>query len=104
MEGKIQLRPASEPVTPQVLRSSADNVEQLYHTLDYIVAAARRAGLANNSITSAPLRSLEKNLAPVAALADWLDLASQPEALEKIFGTARQEKERGELIDLAEVE
>lgn len=44
MEGKLKPNPSAEPVTPVTLRSHADNLEQLYRTLDFIVTGARRAG------------------------------------------------------------
>jgi hypothetical protein len=104
MDGKRQADPNAEPVTPQVLRSSADNLEQLHHTLDYLVEGSRRAGLMNNSLTAASVRGLLRHRDAVANLADWLDLAAQPQAVDDIFEKAKQEKERGELINLAEVE
>ncbi len=104
MEGKRKADPNVEPVTPQTLRSSADNLEQLYLTLDYIVEASRRAGLMNNSLTAGSVRGIQKNVEPIGNLADWFDLASQPEATDQIFEIAKQEKERGELSDLAQVE
>jgi hypothetical protein len=104
MEGKGKADPNAEPVTPQMLRSSADNLEQLYRTLDFVLEGSRRAGLMNNSLTAGSLRKIRRSLEPIANLADWFDLASQPEAMDKIFETAKREKERGELIDLAQVE
>lgn len=104
MEGKRKSNPNADPVTAQTLRSSADNLEQMYRTLDYIVEGARRAGLTNNSLTAGSVRGLQKNLDAIASLADWLDLAAQPDAVNGIFERARQERERGELIDLAKIE
>lgn len=104
MEGKAPADPSAEPVTPQVLRSSADSLEQLYRTMEYIVEGSRRAGLFNNSLTAASLRSIERSLDPVAAIADWLDLASQSTEVENIFQVTEQEREKGALIDLASIE
>lgn len=104
MDGKVKLDPNAEPATPVMLRSHADNFEQLYRTLDYIVAGARRAGLTNNSLMAGSIRGIEHHLDAISNLADWFDLASQPEAITKIFNGAEQERERGELIDLAKVE
>jgi len=104
MKGELKPNPNAETITPETLRSNADNFEQLYRTLDYIVEASRRAGLTNNSLTSASVRGLQKNLDAIGNLADWFDLASQPEAVNQIFETAKQERERGDLIDLARVD
>lgn len=104
MEGKRKPDPNSEPATAQTIRSSADNLEQMYHTLEYVVEAARRVGLANNSLTAGSLRGIQRNLEAIASLADWLDLAAQPEAVGEIFQRAEKERDRGELIDLTQVE
>ena len=104
MEGKRNAGPNADPVTAQTLRSSADNLEQMYRTLDYIVEGARRAGLSNNSLTAGSVSGLQRNLDAIASLADWLDLAAQPDAVNGIFERAKQERERGELIDLAKTE
>jgi hypothetical protein len=104
MEGKRKPNASADPVTAQTLRSSADNLEQMYHTLDYIIEGSRRAGLTNNSLTAGSVRGLQQNLDAIASLADWLDLAAQPDAVNGIFERAKQERERGELIDLAEIE
>lgn len=95
---------SAKHVTPQVLRSNADNFEQMFRTLEYVAEGLRRAGLANNSLTASSVRNLEKFLDPIANLADWFDVASQPEAVERIFEKARKERENGELTDLAQVE
>jgi hypothetical protein len=104
MEGKRKPDPNADPVTAQTIRSSADNLEEMYRTLDYVVEAARRAGLTNNSLTAGPVRSIQQNLEAIANLADWLDLAAQPEAVNEIFERTKRERDRGELIDLTEVE
>jgi hypothetical protein len=104
MEGKRKADPNAEPVTPQMLRSSADNLEQLYRTLDYVVSASRRARLTNYSLTAGSLRGIERHLEAFANLADWFDLAAQPEAVDKIFEKAKQERDHGALTDLANVE
>jgi hypothetical protein len=104
MNGELEPDPNAEAVTPETLRSNADNFENLYRTLDYIVEGSRRVGLTNNSLTAASVRGLQKNLEAIGNLADWFDLASQPEAINQIFEMAQHEKERGDLIDLARVD
>ena len=76
----------------------------MYRTLDYLVEGARRAGLTNNSLTAGSIKGLQRNLETIASLADWLDLAAQPDAVNGIFERTKLERERGELIDLANVE
>jgi len=104
MKGEIKQSPNAEQVTAQVLRSNADNFEQMYRTLDYIVEGSRRAGLTNNSLTASSVRGLQRRIDPIANLADWFDLASQPDAVGRIFERAKRERESGELTDLAQVE
>src|SRR5579863_123114 len=100
MRGEVKLVQGAEPPTAQVLRSNADNFEQMYRTLEYIIEGSRRAGLANNSLTASSIRNLQGCIEPIANLADWFDLASQPEAVGRIFDRARKERENGELTDL----
>jgi hypothetical protein len=104
MNGTTKPDPNAEPVTSVMMRTHADNFEQLYRMLDHIVAGSRRAGLTNNSLTAGSIRGIERHLDAIANLADWFDLAAQPEAITKIFEGAEREMERGELIDLAKVE
>lgn len=104
MEGKRKVDPNADPVTAGTLRSTADNLEQMYRTLDYVVEGARRAGLANNSLTSGSVSGIQRNLDSIASLADWFDLAAQPEAVNEIFANAKREREQGELMDLAQFE
>jgi hypothetical protein len=104
MDGKTKPDPSAEPVTSVMMRTHADNFEQLYRMLDFIVASARRAGLANHSLMAGSIRGIERHLDAIANLADWFDLAAQPEAVTRIFEGAEREMERGELIDLAKVE
>lgn len=104
MNGELKPNPTAEAVTPETLRSNADNFENLYRTLEYILEGSRRAGLTNNSLTAASVRGLQKHLDAIGNLADWFDLASQPEEVGKIFDRAKQEKERGDLIDLARID
>lgn len=100
MEGKIPARPNEPLPTPQRLCATADNLEQLYRTLDYVCESWRRVGLMNNSLTAGSLRSLHRHAEAIANLADWFDLVSQPQNVTEIFDKAERERERGELVDL----
>ncbi len=105
MEGKLPPPAKDEkPLTPQQIREQADRFEHLHRMLEYIYESLRRVGLTNNSLTAASLSSIHRHTDAIANFADWLDLASQPEQVESLFTRAKQEKERGELIDLAQVE
>jgi hypothetical protein len=82
----------------------AAGFEHLYHTLDYVYDALKRVGLTNNSLTAGSLASIHRRSEAIANLADWFDVVSEPQEIEGIFQRAKQEKESGELIDLAQVE
>lgn len=105
MEGKLPAPSTNEsPMTPRQIREQADRFEHLHRMLEYIYESLRRAGLTNNSLTAGSLLSIHRQTATVADFADWLDLASQSDQVDSLFNRAKQEKERGELIDLAQVE
>jgi hypothetical protein len=103
VEGK---RPASdaEPVTPQRIQEAGDNLARLARMLEYLYEQSKRAGLTNNSLTAGSLNGIQKRVDEVKDLADWFDTAAHPEEVDAIFARAKQERERGELFDLPQVE
>lgn len=104
MQGKSHADPKAEPPTPESLRATADNLEHLYRTLDYVYESLRRVGLTNNSLTAAYLRNIHRHGESILDLADWFEVTAQADQVESIFDRAKQQKERGELVNLAEVE
>ncbi len=56
----------------------------------------------NNSLTAASVRGLQRHVEAIGNLADWFDLAAQPESINELFAIADREKERGELVDLSQ--
>jgi hypothetical protein len=89
-----------EPPTPARLRASADSLEELARTIDYVLEASRRVGLCNNSLTAGPLRKFKAYRERLVDLADWLELIAEPKATAELFARAAQERERGEMFDL----
>jgi len=102
--GKRRIEPTAEPVTPQQLQNMVDNLEHISRMIDFLYESMRRAGLTNNSLTAAGLKTLNGYGEPLRDLVDWLDALSKPEFLKSVFERAKQERERGELFDLAKVE
>lgn len=102
MEGKIAPDPKSEPVTPERLRAMADNLEHLHRTIEYVFESLRRARLTNNSLTAGSLLSIRKHGEAIVDLADWFELAASPTEIADVFNRAKQQKERGELVDLVQ--
>lgn len=104
MEGKLIPDPDAEQVTPQRLNSITDDVWRLYHVLDYVYESLRRAGLTNNSLTAGSLGAIRAQTESVADVADWLELVSQADQVKAIFDRAQEERDRGELVDLAQID
>jgi hypothetical protein len=103
MEGKKPVDPSAKPVTPERLRSIADNLEHLHRIIEYVYESLRRAGLTNNSLTAGSLQSIRKYGEELLSLADWFELMSEPQQVKAIFDRAEQESERGEIHDLNQV-
>jgi len=103
MEGRKPVDPNAEPLTPERLKSTADNLIHLHRTIEYIYEGLRRVGLTNNSLTAGSLRSINKNGPELLDLADWLELLASPKEFEAIFERAEHERESGELYDIDQV-
>jgi len=105
IEGQLPVvEQTEEPVTPQRFRMAADNLLHLSRTLDYVYESCHRVGLLNNSLAAGSLRKMKSRSKELADIADWFELAAMPEQVGEIFDRAKQEKERGDLFDLSEVD
>jgi hypothetical protein len=93
----------AEPITPEGMRETADNLEHMSRMIDYVYESSRRAGLTNNSRTAAPLRRLQKNSEELRDFADWIETSLATKHNEEMFSRAAREKESGEVYDLSEV-
>lgn len=102
--GKRPIDPNTEPVSPQRFQNIVDNLEHVSRMIDFLYESMRRAGLTNNSLTASGLKTFKGYSEPMKDLVDWLDALSKPEYLKSVFDRAKQERERGELVDLTEVE
>jgi hypothetical protein len=102
--GKRRIELAAESVTPQQLQNVVENLEHIARMIDFLCESMRGAGLTNNSLTAAGLQTLNGYGEPLRDLVDWLDALSKPEFLKSVFERAKEEKERGALVDLAKIE
>lgn len=102
--GTISQDANSEPVTPQRLRQVSDNLTHLHQTLAYVIEATRRAGLFNNSLTANSLRRMKELSERLLDLADWCEVAAETEHVNIAFERAHEEKMRGDIFNLDQVE
>jgi len=103
LEGK-RPTPDAEPVTPQRLQQVSENIDRLARMLEYICEQSKRVGLTNNSLTAGSLNSFRKYIEEMKDLADWFETAAQSEEVNSLLARAKQEKERGEIFDLSQVD
>lgn len=103
MEGKIPVDPNAEPVTEKRLREVGENLMHLYRTIDYVYECARRAGLLNNSLSSAPLRKMQQHSEGILNLVDYVELLIQKDEVQAIFDRSYREKENGDLFNIEQV-
>lgn len=94
---------APEPTTPERMRITADNMENVHRMIEYIYELGKRARLTNNSLTAGSLESLRRNGEELLDFADWLELMADPNQHKSVFERAEQEKESGEMYDLTQV-
>ncbi len=106
MEGKKKaalVASSPESVTPERMKTVADNLEHVYRIIDYIYESSKRARLTNNSLTAGSLSSLRHHGEELLDIADWFELMADPKQFSGDFERAKQEKELGELYDLSQV-
>lgn len=93
-----------EPATPQEIHRLAETLGHLARTSEYTYEAMRRAKLTNYSLIAGAVKTFEQNLEPLKDLADWADLAANPDDLNAVLARAKGEKERGEIYEVKRVE
>jgi hypothetical protein len=103
MEGKIQVEPASDPVTPQQVEGMVDNLDMIARMIDTTHESMRRVGMTNNSLTAGSLASLVQRREGILDLADWFDASLKTEEAAAIFARANRERELGQVVDLNQV-
>ena len=103
MEGKIQVEPGPDPVTPQQIEGVIDTLDMVARTIDTAHESMRRVGLTNNSLTAGSLASLVQRREGILDLADWFDASLKTEEAAAIFARANREREQGQVVDINQV-
>jgi hypothetical protein len=103
MEGKTSAK-ADEPTSESRLRQTADNLTRMHHTIEYVYESLRRVGMTNNSLTASTLRTLRAHGESVLDLADWFETISQSEEVKAIFERSREEKNKGDVYEINQVQ
>jgi len=106
MEGKArqQKQDAATPVTPERIENAIRGLREVHVKIETIYEAARRARLTNNSLVAMPLRSVHSYSDDILELAELLEAFQNSEGVKAVFDRSAQERARGEIYDLAEVE
>lgn len=98
-QGKVD-----EEITPQRLHEVAADVDHLARMLESLHESAGRARLTNNSFMAGSLRGIFEHIEELHDLADWFETAAQMTEVNAIFSRAKQERERGDVYDLSQVD
>lgn len=104
IEGKIPTDANAEAATPERVRETIDNIERLGRMLEYMHELLRRARLTNNSLTAGQLNSVQRHVEELKDLADWFEASLHSEENNAAFDRAKQERERGPIYDISEVQ
>jgi hypothetical protein len=96
--------PQVQTADPEKVREGIITLRRLYRTIHTIIKASKHIGLTNNSLTAGPLRNIEHWGEEIIELADLAELTQSEDVIQSIYDRAAQEKERGELYDLGQVE
>lgn len=102
ISGKRQL--VEKNTTLQEVERVAENLDHLARTIEYLYEQLRRAQLTNNSLVAGPLMRLHSAIEPLKDIADWADLAANPQELDAILARAKAERKRGEMYEMKRVE
>lgn len=105
VSGRVAV-PVSEesPVTPEKIQSSIDTLMRLGVSLSSVYEEARRRRLLNNSLIAGPVTALRGNADQFFEMAEWLELMLDPKLVDTVFDRANEERSRGEVYDLSQVE
>jgi hypothetical protein len=103
MAGKKPAPQPHEQTSPEAMRTTADNLEHICRTIQYIVELSRRARLTNNSLTAGSLNSLSRRADELLDFADWLETIANPKEFKTAFERAKGERARGEVYELSQV-
>ena len=101
MEGK---KKSTSPATPEQIEDAIRSLRKAHVMLETLYESARRSRLTNNSLVAMPLRSVHTYSDDILELAELLEAFQSKDGVEAAFDRSAQERARGEIYDLAEVE
>lgn len=101
---KEKLRAEIEPPTPESIQKSINTLIDLGTAFSSVYEEARRRRVLNNSLLAGPISALRAHSEQFFELAEWLDLVRRSEEVEKIFESAGEQRSRGEVYDLSQVQ
>jgi hypothetical protein len=92
------------PITPEQIEDSIRGLRQMHIKIETLYEAGRRARLTNNSVLAMPLRSLHTYSDDILELAELLEAYQASDGVSAVFDRSAQERARGEIFDLSEIE
>ena len=104
LSGKIVCPPSAEPITPQQFTQGANDLLRLGLTLNGIYENARRQRLTNNSLIAGPATALRAHADHFFEMAEWFESLAHRDELERVFANAQEERQRGDVFELSQVE
>jgi hypothetical protein len=102
MEGKK--KSTATPATPEQIEDGIRSLRKAHVMLETLYESARRSRLTNNSLIAMPLRSVHTYSDDILELAQLLEAFQSKDGVEAAFDRSAQERARGEIYNLAEVE
>jgi hypothetical protein len=100
--GKIKTPEVSAP-TPEDIEKAIAALMQLGSTFNEVYEQASRKRLLNNSIIAGPVVALRAHADKFFELAEWCEMFLHVEDVERVFASANEERQRGDVYDLSQV-
>jgi len=100
IEGKIPVEPSAEPLSHEKAENALRSLRELSAQLFGIYQEAKAKRLTNHSLLAGGLSRIRIYSEDIAELADWLEGALDPKAVEDVFERARKETEEGNIFDI----
>jgi hypothetical protein len=94
---------AAVPVTPENITKAVDALMKLGTTFNGVYEQASRKRLLNNSIIAGPVVALRAHAERFFELAEWCEMFRNTDEIERVFASANEERQRGEVYDLSQV-
>jgi len=103
ISGKTMVAPDTAPPTPEKMQEATETLMRMGTAFNEVYEEARRRRLLNNSLIAGPVTALRAHADQFFEMAEWINLMRDPDAIEKIFADANEQRARGEVYDLSQV-